>query len=119
MQKKILLVDDHEMMRDLIKKMLTNMNFDVITAKDGQEALEIVRSIKVDLVISDIEMPRLDGIGLAKAILPVIPVILMTGDLHKNRPKLKAAGIKVKHLLQKPFPQMDLLMAILDHLKVG
>jgi two-component system, chemotaxis family, chemotaxis protein CheY len=119
MNKKILLVDDWEQIRDLIKQMLTNMKFEVITAVDGRDALEKIAIEKPDLILSDVEMPLLDGIGLAKAVLPGIPVILMTGDLEKNRPKILAEGLDVKHILRKPFPQMDLLMAILDHIKIG
>ena len=121
MKKKILVVDDLELMRDIVHKMIIEIGFDVVVAKDGQEALDMIPTFRPNLVISDIEMPRLDGIELALRILPGIPVILMTGDFEKNSSRLvelERENLKVERLLRKPFSKMDLAMTVMASLKI-
>ena len=64
----ILVVDDEPVLRDLLAKILCREGFGVATAVDGAEALERMAGETFDLVISDIQMPRLDGFGLLKKI---------------------------------------------------
>ncbi len=121
MSKKILVAEDLKMLRDLVKAMLTNMEFDVIVAVDGQEALDMIPVIKPDLILSDIEMPRLDGIGLALRAPSSIPIIFMTGNPEKNIPRLselETAGKTVPQVLRKPFSHMDLGFAVIAALKI-
>ncbi len=61
---KILVVDDEKNIRFLLSEILTHEGFDIIEAKDGQEALEKMETTTFDLVITDVHMPRLDGISL-------------------------------------------------------
>lgn len=64
--KRIMVVDDEEGTRDLLSDVLTSMGFKVTLAGDGQESLDRMRGRRFDLIITDINMPRLDGIGLLK-----------------------------------------------------
>ena len=61
---KILLVDDEKNIRFLLSEVLTHEGFDVTEAKDGQESLEKMETSNFDLVITDIHMPRMDGISM-------------------------------------------------------
>lgn len=66
--KKILIVDDNEVFRQTAGDMLKANNFEVVEAADGEEGLTVVASENPDLVLLDIEMPNLDGIGFLKAL---------------------------------------------------
>jgi len=80
----ILLVDDEEGYRELIARVLTKAGYEVLQAGDGIEALSLLENSKVDLVISDILMPALNGYALVarlRAKWPTMPVILTTGFL--------------------------------------
>ena len=80
----ILLVDDEEGYRELIARLLTKAGYEVLQAADGLEALSLLEESKVDLVISDILMPALNGYALVarlRAKWPAMPVILTTGFL--------------------------------------
>ena len=80
----ILLVDDEEGYRELIARVLTKAGYEVLQAADGLEALSTLEKSKIDLVISDILMPNLNGYALVarlRAKWPTMPVILTTGFL--------------------------------------
>jgi len=65
---KLLLVDDSKVSRKLIKPALEMENYDVIEAGNGEEALKLIRSINIDIIVSDVEMPVLDGVTLCRII---------------------------------------------------
>lgn len=80
----ILLVDDEEGYRELIARVLTKAGYEVLQAADGLEALSTLEQSKIDLVISDILMPNLNGYALVARLRekwPTMPVILTTGFL--------------------------------------
>ncbi len=88
-KKSILMVDDSAVIRASMKKLLLENNFDVTLAKDGVEALEIFPTKKFDVIITDLEMPNLNGFGLMTKLNsdPVgknIPLLIVTGheDIH-------------------------------------
>jgi two-component system, chemotaxis family, chemotaxis protein CheY len=87
---KILVVDDFATMRRIVKNILKQLSFMNITeADDGSTALEVLRQEKIDLVVSDWNMPKLDGIGLLKAMksdeaLKVIPFLLVTAEAQPD-----------------------------------
>ncbi len=89
----ILLVEDTPFFLRVVKSYLESENYEVITAENGREALEKLYFSKVDLVISDIEMPIMTGIELVRAIrstknlrhLPVIALTSLTEDKHKEK----------------------------------
>jgi len=81
-QVRILLVDDDDDLRYTMAEYLNQMGFDVVLASDGDEALELFNKMKMDVVISDVRMPRMSGIKLlrhVKSLSPKLPMILMTG----------------------------------------
>lgn len=92
-KKTILLVEDTPFFLRVVKTYLENENFEVVTAENGKEALEELSHRKVDLVISDIEMPIMTGIELVRAIradhhlshLPVIALTSLTGESNKEK----------------------------------
>ncbi|MBU1154391.1 MAG: response regulator [Proteobacteria bacterium] len=78
----ILVVDDESMIIELLGRLLSEKGYEVSTAADGREALEFLRGHTCDLVISDVRMPRLDGMQLLKAIKdmnPRLPVVMISG----------------------------------------
>lgn len=105
---KILVVDDLEAMRLSMCDILAHLGFtNVAAARDGHQALEIVREERVDFLITDLDMPLMDGIELLRAIrsddaLKNIPVLFLTGDAEKNR-VAEAAQAGVNDYLLKPF----------------
>lgn len=80
--KKVLLVDDNKAFRDSLAKVITGEGFDVFPASNGEEALDILRREFIHLILTDLKMPKMDGVELlkvAKTIHPEVEVILITG----------------------------------------
>jgi CheY-like chemotaxis protein len=118
--KRILLVDDSRVTRELMKVYLIARDVTLLEAGDGAEALEKVRADPPDLVIADMRMPRLDGSGLCEALradpsTSHVPVVILTSnkDLETRR-KARAAG--AREVLQKPIQPQALLEAVERHL---
>ena len=91
----ILLVDDEEGYRELVARMLAKAGYEVVQAADGIEALSLLEKSKIDLVISDILMPVLNGYALVarlRAKWPHMPVILTTGYLSHDAAKSMMNG---------------------------
>ncbi|HLN97409.1 MAG TPA: response regulator [Pyrinomonadaceae bacterium] len=91
----ILLVDDEERYRELIARVLTKAGYEVVQAADGIEALSLLEKSKVELVLSDILMPALNGYALVariRAKWPNMPVILTTGFLSPDAAKTMMNG---------------------------
>ena len=85
--RRILVVDDERSMRDFLKILLVKEGYDVITAQDGDEALELLSGQEYDVVISDIRMPGLSGLellGEIKEQTPDLPVIMITAFASPN-----------------------------------
>ena len=106
----ILVVDDDQLFRSAVKKLLQKAGFQTIEARDGLEAFEIVRAngAKVELLLADFQMPRMDGLLLIESVrelYPEMPVLLMTGSRVENRPRSYA-------VLKKPIRREALLRAV-------
>ena len=81
-QPSLLVVDDELLIRDLLYDFFSGQGWSIAVAENGEKALEILRSRRIDLVLTDIKMPEMDGLSLAAHIrdaYPRIPVVLMTG----------------------------------------
>ncbi|SHJ88424.1 DNA-binding response regulator, OmpR family, contains REC and winged-helix (wHTH) domain [Dethiosulfatibacter aminovorans DSM 17477] len=107
--KVVLVVDDDKDIRNMIKIYLQNDNYDVVLAKDGNEALEILEGTKVDLVVLDIMMPGMDGMETCMKIrenhrMPIIFLSAKGEDMDKIM-GLSAGG---DDYLTKPFNPMEL-----------
>jgi two-component system response regulator HydG len=109
-KKTILVVDNGETMRETLIKILEREGYNVLTAEDGQAAMEILREHRVNVILSDVCMPRMDGNKLlkaAKSILPDVEVILMTGH-GKTEMGLEALRAGAFDFIHKPFTKLAL-----------
>jgi len=81
-QPSILVVDDELLIRDLLYDFFSEQGWNISIAENGEKALEILNSKKVDLVLTDLKMPNMDGLDLTtqvKESFPDLPVVIMTG----------------------------------------
>ena len=109
----IMIVDDSVTVRKVTTRLLERQGFDVITAKDGVDAIEQLENVKPDLMLLDIEMPRMDGFEVTNLVrhhevhrdLPIIMITSRTGEKHRER----AFSLGVTHYMGKPFQEADLL----------
>lgn len=116
MSKKIMTVDDSPSIRMLLRIALTDMGFEVCDAEDGLNALELIEEAQPDLVITDINMPRLDGFGLIEALrredsskrLPIL--VLSTEFSAEKKQRARVAG--ATGWIVKPFQPDSLAAAI-------
>ena len=102
---KVLLVDDEKGIRFLLSEALLHRGFEVSLAKDGQESLEKMENNNFDLVITDINMPRLDGLSMLKSMRQTgreEKIIIMTGNPSDQRLMDKDLPRVITHL-HKPF----------------
>ena len=107
------LVDDSLTVRKFTTRLLTREGFEVVTARDGIDALKLLSEHTPDVILLDIEMPRMDGFEFAKTIkgdaktaaIPVIMITSRTADKHRNR----AAELGVDRFLGKPYQEDELL----------
>ncbi|HET9864096.1 MAG TPA: response regulator [Steroidobacteraceae bacterium] len=112
----ILTVDDSTSMRQMVRATLQSAGYGVVEAADGQEALEFARGNLVDLVISDVNMPRMDGIRLVQELraLPgyrLTPLLLLTTESsHEKKQEGKLAG--ATGWIVKPFNPAQLLATL-------
>lgn len=112
---RILVVDDEEMIRVLILRHLAGRGLACETAADGRHALALASTGAFDVVLSDIEMPGLDGIGLARDVArtaPSVPIVLLSGKASLDH-AVRAMRYGVCDLLLKPF-HLDALDAAID-----
>jgi len=114
--KRILTVDDSTSMRQMVRATLQSAGYGVVEAADGQEALEFARGNAVDLVIADVNMPRMDGIQLVTELraLPdyrLTPLLLLTTESSQER-KLAGKRACATGWIVKPFNPAQLLATL-------
>jgi PAS domain S-box-containing protein len=119
---KVLVVDDNADMRRYVARLLSS-SYEVVTAVDGLAALDIVRTQKLDLVLTDVMMPKLDGFGLLKAIrahadLRTIPVILLSARAAEES-RIEGLDAGADDFLVKPFAARELLARVNVHLQMA
>ena len=115
MSGRILVVDDDRVIRQLIKVNLELEGFEVITAADGAECLDVVHGVRPDLVTLDVVMPRLDGLRTAERLRSDprtrhIPVAIISGCSRLGGGK--EPGPPVDALLAKPFEPSELVRMV-------
>jgi two-component system chemotaxis sensor kinase CheA len=110
-------VDDSLATRELERSILETAGYKVSTARDGVEGLKMARELKPDLVLSDVEMPNMDGFRLCAAIkqeakLSELPVIIVSSrDSEEDRRKGLTAGAQA-YIIKGQFEQTNLLDTI-------
>ena len=113
---KVLVVEDEALVRAIASEVLKDAGYDVREAGDGREALDLLEIAPVDLLITDIQMPRMNGYQLAEAAMsrwPSLKILLVTGYTRENEPELvRRAALRT---LQKPF-DVDRLPGIVAEL---
>ncbi|MFC3552362.1 Hpt domain-containing protein [Lysobacter cavernae] len=119
----VMVVDDSVTMRKVTGRVLERHNFEVLTAKDGIDALERMAEVVPDLMLLDIEMPRMDGYELATQMkadarlreVPIVMITSRTGDKHRQR----AFEIGVERYLGKPYQEPELIRNVYELLGVA
>ncbi|MDP3993518.1 MAG: response regulator [Candidatus Doudnabacteria bacterium] len=111
---KVLVADDALAMRELVKDGLAEFGFEFLVAENGQEALEKGSKNDIKLIISDLEMPYMNGDELIRRLLevrPGIPAILMSGDAQKLF-EAKMTLPRTVITLRKPFSIQELRLKV-------
>ncbi len=104
---KLMIVDDNEGVRHLVSRWLERAGFSVSQAKDGAEALDLVKKDPPDIILADIRMPKVNGLELARTVkreFPGIKVVLMTA-YSSPQTIAQARREGVDDYLEKPFTQ--------------
>jgi two-component system response regulator AtoC len=110
----VLVVDDESSLRKVLSAMLRREGYSVLTASDGAEALELVRKVGVDVILTDLKMPRLDGMGLLERLQkeqPRIPVVMLTAHGTVDT-AVTAMKLGAFDYLTKPFDQEELRVIV-------
>ena len=115
-EKTILVADDETHILHVVSLKLRNAGFRVITARDGQEALEMAQQNHPDLLITDYHMPQLSGLELCRRLkqdksLPHIPVIMLTARGYHLEPQ-DTENSGILKMLSKPFSPRQLLVTV-------
>jgi two-component system, chemotaxis family, chemotaxis protein CheY len=117
MTRTIMTVDDSTSMRQMVKATLQSAGYGVVEAADGQEALDYARENSVDLVISDVNMPRMDGITLvhelrALSTYRLTPLLLLTTESSQEK-KMEGKRAGATGWIVKPFNPTQSLQKLL------
>ncbi|MBA3027517.1 MAG: response regulator [Desulfobacteraceae bacterium] len=103
--RQILVVDDDELIQTMLAHIINNLGHSVFLVNNGHEGIHALRYRPFDLIITDLEMPKMDGIGLVSAVRTQsiqTPVILMTGSAREDVMR-RASKVRIDHILFKPF----------------
>jgi chemosensory pili system protein ChpA (sensor histidine kinase/response regulator) len=117
----VMVVDDSLTVRKITGRLRAREGSPVFTAKDGVDALEQLLDVLPDVLIVDIEMPRMDGFDFTRNVradarlkgIPIIMITSRTADKHRNY----AMEIGVKQYLGKPYQEDELLLLVADYVK--
>jgi two-component system chemotaxis response regulator CheY len=116
MAKTIMVVDDSASLRQVVSIALKGAGYDILEASDGKDALSKLTGQKVHLIVSDVNMPNMDGISMVREIkqMPAYkftPVIMLTTESQESKKtEGKAAGVKA--WMVKPFKPDQMLAAV-------
>jgi len=111
---RVLVVDDDRVAREMLRDALAS-RYEVLTAVDGFDATTSVFSDHPDLIVLDLEMPRVDGIEVLRALRragSTLPVLVVSGRLARATDRLRALALGATDLLAKPFQSFELLQKI-------
>ncbi|MBX9682636.1 MAG: response regulator [Hyphomicrobium sp.] len=116
MTKTILTIDDSRTMRDVLRMALIDAGFDVMQAVDGVNGLEVLAERRPDVVITDINMPKMDGFGFIEAVrrdeqYKNLPILVLTTESDDAK-KARARDAGATGWIVKPFDPAKLVAAI-------
>lgn len=114
----ILVVDDELLIRKVIREYLESENYKVLETENGLDALRVLSSNKVNLIILDIMMPKMDGFACLEEIRKTkdIPVIMLSA-MKEETDKLNSFNLGVDDYVTKPFSPKELIARVKAHLK--
>lgn len=111
----ILVVDDDEVMRDLLRRVLERSGYEVMTATDGRDGVERLRGRKVDVTITDMRMPVMDGIAFIQMLVaeqPSVRIIAVSGVDEWDNYLKTARSLGAKAVLRKPVGSAELVNTV-------
>jgi chemosensory pili system protein ChpA (sensor histidine kinase/response regulator) len=116
-----MIVDDSLTVRKISSRLLAREGYQVMTAKDGVDALEQLVAIVPDVLLVDIEMPRMDGFELTRNVraderlrgVPIVMITSRTAEKHRHY----AFELGVNHYLGKPYQEEELLRLVAAHVR--
>ena len=119
---KVLIVDDSFFMLKYEEKILSLLNFSILKAKNGVEALEILKKEEINFVISDIEMPLMDGVELIKEIrkeksIDELPVLMLSSSNNLDK-AFKILKLGANDFIRKPFEKEEFIIRVNNLLEV-
>ena len=116
MEERILIVEDESGIRETIKIFLKKEGYKTFMAKDGIEALDILKTEEVDLIIADIMMPRLDGGATLRQKEIYTPFIFLSAK-SENSDKVNGLDLGADDYITKPFEPSELIARVRSHLR--
>lgn len=116
MTQTILTVDDSRTMRDMLRMALAEAGFNVLQAVDGVDGLEVLQRSTPDVIVTDINMPKMDGFGLIEAVRQdsryrKVPILVLTTESDSAK-KMRAKEAGATGWIVKPFEPTKLIAAI-------
>lgn len=116
MAKRILTVDDSRMMREMLLLVLKEAGFDVVQAEDGEHGVEVLEQHGADVIITDINMPKLDGFGFIERVRAgethrATPILVLSTESEAAK-KQRARDAGATGWIVKPFDAVKLVDAI-------
>lgn len=110
----MLCVDDHPDLRQSLLNQFEAENFTVDTAEDGMEALEKIRNKEYDIVLLDMKMPRLDGMGVLKELRGIAkyPRIIMLTAVDQVETAMECVKMGARDYISKPYDPEELLRVV-------
>ena len=110
---KILVVDDDPLILEMLSMQLKSKGFQIMIARDGDQALSVIEQEKPDLVLLDLMMPRVDGMTVCEQVreYSLVPIIIISAVGHEDQ-KVKALDIGADDYLTKPFGIRELLARV-------
>jgi len=104
--KKILIVDDEEEIREIISRVFSRLNYDVTAVEDGIAALESIKTFKPDLIFLDIMMPGMNGVQFLRKVAPLktkpYKIVVVSGFINEET-KEECIAFGVQSIIHKPF----------------